>query len=59
MAEYEVQMDIVMSGSVYIDAESEKEAREKVKNMFANVTSSDLRSFSCIHKEIIDVWESE
>lgn len=59
MAEYEVQIDVTMSGSLYIDAESEKEAREIVKKRFENVTASDLRSFSCIHKEIIDVWKTE
>jgi len=59
MAEYEVQIDVTMSGSLYIDASSEKEAREKAKEMFKNVTASDLRSFSCIGKEIIDVWKSE
>lgn len=59
MAEYEVQIDVTMSGSVFIDAESEAEAREKAKEMFKNVTASDLRSFSCIDKEIIDVWKSE
>lgn len=59
MAEYEVQIDVTMSGSLYIDASSEKEAREKAKEMFKNVTASDLHSFSCIGKEIIDVWKSE
>ena len=59
MAEYEVQIDVTMSGSVFIDAESEAEAREIVKKRLANVTSSDLRSFSCVNKEIIDVWKTE
>lgn len=59
MAEYEVQIDVTMSGSVFIDAESEAEAREIAKKRLANVTSSDLRSFSCVNKEIIDVWKTE
>lgn len=59
MAEYEVQIDVTMSGSVFIDAESEAEAREIVKKRLANVTSSDLRSFSCVNKEIIDVLKTE
>lgn len=59
MAEYEVQIDVTMSGSLYIDASSEKEAREIVKKRLENVTASDLRSFSCIGKEIIDVWKTE
>jgi len=59
MAEYEVQIDVTMSGSIFIDAESEKEAREKAKAKFTNVTHSDLSSFHCIHKEIIDVWKAE
>lgn len=57
MKEFEVQVDVTMSSSIFVDAESEAEAKEIVKKRLANITSSDLRSFSCVNKEIIDVWE--
>lgn len=57
MAEYKVQIDVTMSGTIYIDAESEKEAREKVKAK--TFVASDLRNFYQVFKEITDIYETE
>lgn len=57
MAEYEVQIDIVMSGSFYVEAESEKEARSKVISKY--YVPSDLKNFHEVAKEITDVYTTE
>ena len=59
MTEYEVQMDVTMSGSFYVYANSEKEAREKIKEMYPVFVPSDLRFFHEIGREIVDLYETE
>ena len=55
--EFEIQVDVTMSGSIYVEANSEQEAKEKANKILSNITHSDLHSFSCINKKIIDIWE--
>jgi hypothetical protein len=57
MSEYEVQIDVTMSGSLYIEADSEKEAIEKVKAK--SFVASDLRNFHQSFKEITDVYQTD
>lgn len=52
--EYEVQVDVTMSGSIYVEAESEKEAIAKVKAM--TFVASDLKNFHEIGTDIYDVF---
>lgn len=57
MAEYEVQIDVTMSGSLYITAENEQQARKVAAAM--EFVASDLKNFHEIGTEVIDVWKSE
>jgi hypothetical protein len=51
MAEYRLTVDITMSGDIYIEADNEAEARKKFNERF--FTSSDLRNFCQINKEVV------
>ena len=55
MKEFCIRVDVTMSGDVYIDANSKEEAIAKLNKM--NFTASDLRNFSVIGKDIIDIEE--
>ena len=54
---YEVRVDVVMTGSFYIEASSPEEAEAKAREM--SVVSSDLRNFINNGIEVVDVEESE
>ena len=51
--EFCVQVDVTMSGNIYVEAENEKEAIKKVRAM--DFTSSDLRNFYWLSTEIVDI----
>ena len=53
MKEFEVQCDITFSGSLYIEAETEEEAKIKAKNM--RIVPSDIRNFYHFTTEVTDV----
>lgn len=55
MKEFCIHVDVTMSGNVYVNASSEKEAREKVRAM--NFTASDLTNFYELNLDIVDVEE--
>lgn len=64
---YEVQIDVTMSGNLYIEAETEEEAQRKV--MYKNFTPSDLKNFWFVGLDIVEMnftpsdlknfWEDE
>ena len=51
--EFCIQVDVTMSGNIYVEAENEKEAIKKVRAM--DFTSSDLRNFYWLSTEIVDI----
>lgn len=54
---YEVKVDITMTGSFYIEADSEEEAKRIAHDK--RIVASDLRNFYENGIEIVDVEESE
>lgn len=58
MKEYAVSVDITMAGTVYVKAESEKEAEAIAYGITGQYTAGDMRHFINIHREVIEVvWE--
>ena len=57
MKEFEVICDVTFSGSFFVEAETEDEARQKVMNK--QVVPSDIRNFVHFETDIQDVHESE
>lgn len=55
MKEFCIRVDVTMSGSVYVDANSKEEAIAKVDKM--NFKSSDLKDFYQIDVQIVDIEE--
>ena len=55
MKEYCIQVDVTMSGNVYVEANSKEEAIAKVDKM--NFRSSDLTNFYQVDAQIVDVEE--
>ena len=51
--EYEVHIDVTMSGTLYITAESESQARVVAESM--QFVASDLRNFYQINCEVVDI----
>ena len=54
---YEVQIDVTMSGNIYIEAETEEEAQRKV--MDKNFTLSDLKNFWFVGSDIVEIEEDK
>lgn len=55
---YQVQVDVTMTGEIYIDAKDEKEAAEIAKQKY--FTPSDLHNFRFLGvDEVVDVQEDE
>ena len=54
---YEVTVDVVMSGSYYIEADSPEEAERIAKDK--SVVASDLRHFCCNRIDTLDATECE
>lgn len=55
MKEFCIQVDVTMSGDVYINANSKEEALAKLQRM--NFTGSDLSGFSNIATDVIAIEE--
>lgn len=55
MKEFCIQVDVTMSGHMYISANSKEEALDKLQKM--NFTASDLSGFSNIATDVIDIEE--
>lgn len=53
LQEFEVQCDVTFSGSFYVNAETEEEAKAKVKGM--SIVPSDIRNFCHFSTDILDV----
>ena len=53
MAEYEVQIDVTMSGTLYVTADNEAQARKVAEAM--QFVASDLRNFYQVNAEVVDV----
>ena len=51
--EFEIQIDVIMSGTVYVTAENEQQAKKAVNGM--QFVASDLRNFYQVDVNIIDV----
>ena len=55
---YQVQVDVVFTGEIYIDAKNEKEAAEIASNKY--FTPYDLRNFRFLGvNEVVDIQEEE
>ena len=48
---YKIQVDVTMTGEVFVMAKSKKEAIEKIKGQY--FVPSDLRSFSHIRTSVV------
>ena len=55
MKEYAVQVDITMSGTIYVNAENEEEAEAAAYGKAGYYQASDLRNFINVTREIVDV----
>lgn len=53
--EFCVQVDVTMSGNVYVNASNEQEAMKLVREI--KFTPNDLRNFYGVDLEIVDVEE--
>ena len=54
---YEVKVDVTMTGSIYIEADSPEEAKHMACNK--RIVASDLRNFYENGIEVVEVGESE
>ena len=54
---YQVQIDVTMTGEIYINAKNEREAQVKASNKY--FVPSDLHNFRFLSSEIVDVQEDE
>ena len=52
---YKVQIDVIMGGNIYIEAETEEEAQRKV--MDKNFNYSDLKNFWLVGSDIVEIEE--
>lgn len=55
MKEFCIQVDVTMSGNIYVDANSKEEALAIVDKM--NFRASDLTNFYQIDAQIVDIEE--
>ena len=53
MTEYRVDCDVTFGGSFYVEANSEEEAQEIIKNK--QVVPSDIRNFYHINTQVIEI----
>ena len=53
MKEYCIQVDVTMSGNIYVEASSKEEAMAKVDKM--NFRASDLTNFYQLDVQVVDV----
>lgn len=51
--EFEVQIDVTMSGTLYITAENEDQARSTAEAM--QFVASDLRNFYQVNAEVVNI----
>ena len=54
---YQVQVDVTMTGEIYIDAKNEREAQVKASQKF--FSPYDLRHFRFLSSEVVEVQEDE
>ena len=55
---YQVQVDVIMTGEIYVDAKNEKEAAEIARKKY--FTISDLHNFRFLGvDEVVDVQKDE
>lgn len=54
---YQVQVDVTMTGEIYIDAKNEREAQVKASNKY--FVPSDLRNFRFLSSEVVEVQEDK
>ena len=54
---YEVQVDVIMTGEIYIEAKNEREAQKIASNKY--FVPSDLRNFRFLSSEAIEVLKEE
>ena len=54
---YQVQIDVTMTGEIYINAKNEREAQVKASNKY--FVPSDLRNFRFLYSEVVEVQEDE
>lgn len=57
MAQFAVQVDVTMSGTFYVEANSKEEALKKAEQK--SVVASDLRNFSHIITSSIDAEQED
>ena len=51
--EFVLTVDVTMSGDIYIEAETEEEAKKKFNEMY--FVASDLRNFHYMSKELVEI----
>ena len=54
---YQVQIDVTMTGEIYIEAKNEAEARRKAKEKY--LSPYDLRNFRFLGLDVVDVQREE
>ena len=54
---YQVQVDVVFTGEIYVEAKNEKEAAEIASNKY--FVPADLHNFRFLSLEVVDVQEDE
>lgn len=57
MKNFIVTVDVTLSGDIYVQAESEQEARKKIASR--NFTHSDLRHFHYVGRDIVECEETD
>ena len=57
MKEYAVTVDITMSGTIYVKANSQEEAEAMAYGKAGYYTASDLRNFINVTREVIESEE--
>ncbi len=54
---YQVQVDVTMTGEIYIEAKNEAEAERIAKGKY--FTSGDLRNFRFLGLEVVEIQEDD
>ena len=54
---YQVQVDVTMTGEIYLDAKNKREAQIKASQKF--FSPYDLRHFRFLSSEVVEVQEDE
>ena len=57
MKEYAVTVDITMSGTIYVKADSQEEAEAMTYGKAGYYTASDLRNFINVTREVVESEE--